>query len=76
MKSVADRSPIRAVGMVRTIRGRLEELLRCLMEGGELGRTRHPAFALPRPRDLEVTFTQGFQDIVHELRAHIVRARQ
>jgi len=31
---------------------------------------------LPRPRDLEVTFTQGFQDIVHELRAHIVRARQ
>ena len=28
------------------------------------------------PRDLEVTFTQGFQDIVHELRAHIVRARQ
>ncbi|HMJ42508.1 MAG TPA: ABC transporter ATP-binding protein [Pseudolabrys sp.] len=31
---------------------------------------------LPRPRDLEVTFTQGFQDIVHELRAHIVKARQ
>jgi NitT/TauT family transport system ATP-binding protein len=31
---------------------------------------------LPRPRDLEVTFTPGFQDIVHELRAHIVRARQ
>ena len=23
---------------------------------------------LPRPRDLDVTFTQGFQDIVHELR--------
>ena len=31
---------------------------------------------LPRPRDLEVTFTQSFQDIVHELRAHIVKARQ
>jgi NitT/TauT family transport system ATP-binding protein len=31
---------------------------------------------LPRPRDLEVTFTPGFQDIVHELRDHIVRARQ
>jgi NitT/TauT family transport system ATP-binding protein len=31
---------------------------------------------LPRQRDLEVTFTQGFQDIVHELRAHIVKARQ
>jgi NitT/TauT family transport system ATP-binding protein len=31
---------------------------------------------LPRPRDLEVTFTQGFQDIVHELRGHIVKARQ
>ena len=31
---------------------------------------------IPRPRDLEVTFTQGFQDIVHELRSHIVRARQ
>jgi NitT/TauT family transport system ATP-binding protein len=31
---------------------------------------------LPRPRDLEVTFTQRFQDIVHELRAHIVKARQ
>ena len=30
----------------------------------------------PRPRDLEVTFTQEFQDIVHELRSHIVRARQ
>ncbi len=32
--------------------------------------------ALPRPRDLEVTFTQGFQDIVQELRGHIVKARQ
>ena len=31
---------------------------------------------LPRPRDLDVTFTQEFQDIVHELRSHIVRARQ
>jgi NitT/TauT family transport system ATP-binding protein len=31
---------------------------------------------LPRPRDLDVTFTPGFTDIVHELRAHIVRARQ
>ena len=31
---------------------------------------------LPRPRELDVTFTQGFQDIVHELRSHIVRARQ
>ena len=24
---------------------------------------------LPRPRELEVTYTQAFQDIVHELRA-------
>jgi NitT/TauT family transport system ATP-binding protein len=31
---------------------------------------------IPRPRDLEVTFTPEFQDIVHELRSHIVRARQ
>jgi NitT/TauT family transport system ATP-binding protein len=31
---------------------------------------------LPRPRDLDVAFTQGFQDIVHELRGHIVKARQ
>ncbi|MBI3702765.1 MAG: ABC transporter ATP-binding protein [Rhizobiales bacterium] len=30
----------------------------------------------PRPRDIEVTFTPEFQDIVHELRAHIVKARQ
>jgi NitT/TauT family transport system ATP-binding protein len=29
-----------------------------------------------RPRDLEVTFTPEFQTIVHELREHIVRARQ
>lgn len=34
------------------------------------------AIELPRPRDLEVTFTPQFTDIVHELRAHIVRARQ
>jgi NitT/TauT family transport system ATP-binding protein len=31
---------------------------------------------IPRPRDLDVTFTPSFQDIVHELRSHIVRARQ
>jgi len=31
---------------------------------------------LPRPRDLDVTFTPEFQDIVHELRSHIVKARQ
>jgi NitT/TauT family transport system ATP-binding protein len=31
---------------------------------------------LPRPRDLEVTFTSEFTDIVHELRSHIVKARQ
>jgi NitT/TauT family transport system ATP-binding protein len=31
---------------------------------------------IPRPRDLEVTFTPHFSEIVHELRAHIVRARQ
>jgi NitT/TauT family transport system ATP-binding protein len=30
----------------------------------------------PRPRDLDVTFIPAFQDIVHELRSHIVRARQ
>ncbi|HEX2199762.1 MAG TPA: ABC transporter ATP-binding protein [Burkholderiales bacterium] len=29
------------------------------------------AVDLPRPRDLEVTYTQRFQDIVHELRARI-----
>jgi NitT/TauT family transport system ATP-binding protein len=32
--------------------------------------------AFPRPRDLEVTFTAEFQGVVHELREHIVRARQ
>jgi NitT/TauT family transport system ATP-binding protein len=31
---------------------------------------------IPRPRDLEVTFTKEFQDIVHDLRGHIVQARQ
>lgn len=31
---------------------------------------------LPRPRDIDVTFTPEFQDIVHELRSHIVKARQ
>ncbi len=30
---------------------------------------------LPRPRDLEVTYTHEFADIVHELRAHIKDAR-
>ncbi len=29
-----------------------------------------------RPRDLEITFTQGFQDVVHDLRSHIVAARK
>ena len=27
--------------------------------------------ALPRPRDLEVTYTAAFTDIVHKLRGHI-----
>ena len=31
---------------------------------------------LARPRDLEITFKPEFQNIVHELREHIVRARQ
>jgi NitT/TauT family transport system ATP-binding protein len=31
---------------------------------------------LPRPRDLEVTFKTEFTSIVHELREHIVKARQ
>ncbi len=30
---------------------------------------------LPRPRDLDVTYTQPFTDIVHELRMHIASAR-
>ena len=29
------------------------------------------AIDIPRPRDLEVTYTQHFQDLVHELRSHI-----
>lgn len=31
---------------------------------------------LPRPRELEITFTPEFQAIVHDLRDHIVKARQ
>ena len=31
---------------------------------------------LPRPRDLEVTYTQHFTDIVHELRGHIGAVRK
>jgi NitT/TauT family transport system ATP-binding protein len=31
---------------------------------------------IPRPRDLEVTFSLEFGAIVHELREHIVKARQ
>jgi NitT/TauT family transport system ATP-binding protein len=31
---------------------------------------------LPRPRELDVTFTPEFQSIVHDLRDHIVKARQ
>ncbi len=30
---------------------------------------------LPRPRDIDVTYTPAFSEIVHELRAHIVHAR-
>jgi NitT/TauT family transport system ATP-binding protein len=30
---------------------------------------------IPRPRDLEITYTAEFIDIVHELRAHIAHAR-
>jgi NitT/TauT family transport system ATP-binding protein len=30
---------------------------------------------LPRPRDLELTYTQPFQELVHELRAHIGHGR-
>ncbi len=30
---------------------------------------------IPRPRDLEVTYTPAFSEIVHELRAHIAQAR-
>lgn len=31
---------------------------------------------LPRPRDLEITYTSDFTDIVHELRGHIGATRQ
>ena len=31
---------------------------------------------LPRPRDLEVTYTADFTDIVHELRGHIGAMRR
>ena len=31
---------------------------------------------LPRPRDLEVTYTREFSDIVHDLRGHIGASRQ
>jgi NitT/TauT family transport system ATP-binding protein len=31
---------------------------------------------LPRPRDLEVTYTPAFSDIVHELRSHIGAIRK
>ena len=31
---------------------------------------------LPRPRDLEVTYTSEFTDIVHELRGHIGAIRK
>ena len=31
---------------------------------------------LPRPRDLEITYTKEFSDIVHELRGHIGAVRQ
>jgi NitT/TauT family transport system ATP-binding protein len=34
------------------------------------------AIELPRPRDLEVTYTREFSDIVHELRGHIGAMRQ
>ncbi len=32
--------------------------------------------ALPRPRDLEVTYSKVFTNIVHELRAHIGAIRR
>ena len=32
--------------------------------------------ALPRPRDLEVTYSTAFTDIVHELRGHIGAVRK
>jgi NitT/TauT family transport system ATP-binding protein len=33
------------------------------------------AIGLPRPRDLEITYTPEFIEIVHELRGHIAQAR-
>jgi NitT/TauT family transport system ATP-binding protein len=30
----------------------------------------------PRPRDLEITYTQEFSELVHELRGHIAQARK
>ena len=34
------------------------------------------AVDLPRPRDLEITYTKEFTDIVHELRGHIGAIRK
>ena len=34
------------------------------------------AIDLPRPRDLELTYTPAFTDIVHELRGHIGAMRK
>jgi NitT/TauT family transport system ATP-binding protein len=31
---------------------------------------------LPRPRDLEITYTKEFTDVVHELRGHIGAIRK
>jgi NitT/TauT family transport system ATP-binding protein len=31
---------------------------------------------LPRPRDLEITYTRQFTDLVHELRGHIGAVRE
>jgi NitT/TauT family transport system ATP-binding protein len=31
---------------------------------------------LPRPRDLEITYTKEFSDIVHDLRGHIGAMRR
>lgn len=40
------------------------------------GRLLHKrAIDLPRPRDLELTYTPAFTDIVHELRSHIGKVR-
>jgi NitT/TauT family transport system ATP-binding protein len=41
---------------------------------GRIIAERHVAF--PRPRNLEVTYTPEFTDLVHELRSHIASARQ